>query len=77
VPIAFLSRHGASHEFAPHEVNSRANIAALRIIGVRTVIAFSAVGSLQEEIKPRDFVVPDQIIDRTKGGCCLGEMAMT
>ena len=46
---------------------SRANIAALRSIGVRTIIAFSAVGSLQEEIKPRDFVVPDQIIDRTKG----------
>ena len=67
VPIAFLSRHGASHEFAPHEVNFRANIAALRSIGVRTVVAFSAVGSLQEEIKPRDFVVPDQIIDRTKG----------
>jgi 5'-methylthioadenosine phosphorylase len=68
VPVAFLSRHGASHEFAPHEVNSRANIAALRSIGVRTIIAFSAVGSLQEHIKPRDFVVPDQIIDRTKGG---------
>jgi 5'-methylthioadenosine phosphorylase len=67
VPIAFLSRHGAHHEIAPHEVPSRANIAALRSIGVRTVIAFSAVGSLQEEIKPRDFVVPDQIIDRTKG----------
>jgi 5'-methylthioadenosine phosphorylase len=48
-------------------VPSRANIAALRSIGVRTVIAFSAVGSLREEIKPRDFVVPDQIIDRTKG----------
>ena len=67
VPIAFLSRHGLSHEIAPHEVPSRANIAALRSIGVRTVIAFSAVGSLQEEIKPRDFVVPDQVIDRTKG----------
>lgn len=67
VPIAFLSRHGASHEIAPHEVPSRANIAALRNIGVRTIIAFSAVGSLQEEIKPRDFVVPDQVIDRTKG----------
>lgn len=66
-PIAFLSRHGDSHEHAPHEVPSRANIAALRFLGVRTVIAFSAVGSLQEEIKPRDFVVPDQIIDRTKG----------
>ena len=46
---------------------NRANIAALRSIGVRTVIAFSAVGSLREEIKPRDFVVPDQVIDRTKG----------
>jgi purine nucleoside phosphorylase len=45
----------------------RANIAALRRIGVRTIIAFSAVGSLKEEIRPRDFVVPDQVIDRTKG----------
>jgi 5'-methylthioadenosine phosphorylase len=67
VPIAFLSRHGTYHQLAPHEVPSRANIAALRSIGVRAVIAFSAVGSLQEEIRPRDFVVPDQIIDRTKG----------
>lgn len=66
-PVAFLSRHGAHHEHAPHEVPSRANIAALRKIGVRTIIAFSAVGSLQERIRPRDFVVPDQIIDRTKG----------
>jgi 5'-methylthioadenosine phosphorylase len=66
-PVAFLSRHGAHHEFAPHEVPNRANIAALRSIGVRTIIAFSAVGSLQEEIRPRDFVVPDQVIDRTKG----------
>jgi len=67
VPIAFLSRHGNHHEFAPHEVPNRANISALRSIGVRTIIAFSAVGSLQEEIKPRDFVVPHQVIDRTKG----------
>ncbi|KAF2181023.1 S-methyl-5'-thioadenosine phosphorylase [Zopfia rhizophila CBS 207.26] len=67
IPIAFLSRHGLDHEFAPHEVKNRANIAALRHIGVRTIIAFSAVGSLLEEIRPRDFVVPDQIIDRTKG----------
>ncbi len=66
-PIAFLSRHGLHHELAPHEVPSRANVAALRSLGVRTIIAFSAVGSLQEEIRPRDFVVPDQIIDRTKG----------
>lgn len=67
VPIAFLARHGAHHQYAPHEVPARANIAALRHLGVRCVIAFSAVGSLQEEIKPMDFVVPDQIIDRTKG----------
>ena len=67
IPIAFVSRHGLHHEYAPHEVPNRANIAALRSLGVRTVIAFSAVGSLKEEIKPRDFLVPDQIIDRTKG----------
>ncbi|KAI9834084.1 MAG: hypothetical protein M1819_003369 [Sarea resinae] len=67
IPIAFLSRHGLHHELAPHEVPSRANIAALRSLGVRTVIAFSAVGSLQEDVRPRDFVVPDQVIDRTKG----------
>lgn len=66
-PIAFLARHGASHQLAPHEVPARANIAALRSLGVRSVIAFSAVGSLREEIRPTDFVVPDQIIDRTKG----------
>ncbi|KYK55133.1 hypothetical protein DCS_07095 [Drechmeria coniospora] len=67
VNVAFLARHGLHHQFAPHEVPNRANIAALRHIGVRCVIAFSAVGSLQEEIKPMDFVVPDQVIDRTKG----------
>ncbi|KAL4922473.1 nucleoside phosphorylase domain-containing protein [Aspergillus aurantiobrunneus] len=67
VAVAFLSRHGLHHQIAPHEVPARANIAALRSIGVRTIIAFSAVGSLQEEVKPRDFVVPDQVIDRTKG----------
>ncbi|RKF75455.1 S-methyl-5'-thioadenosine phosphorylase [Golovinomyces cichoracearum] len=65
--VAFLARHGIHHQFAPHEVPSRANIAALRYLGVRTIIAFSAVGSLQEEVRPRDFIVPDQIIDRTRG----------
>ncbi|KAK3402066.1 nucleoside phosphorylase domain-containing protein [Sordaria brevicollis] len=65
--VAFLARHGLYHQLAPHEVPARANIAALRSIGVRTIIAFSAVGSLREEIKPMDFVIPDQIIDRTKG----------
>ncbi|CCX07147.1 S-methyl-5'-thioadenosine phosphorylase [Pyronema domesticum] len=67
VPIAFLSRHGVHHELTPSEVPNLANISALRAIGVRTVLAFSAVGSLQEDIRPRDFVIPDQIIDRTKG----------
>ncbi|MCJ1404097.1 S-methyl-5-thioadenosine phosphorylase [Xylographa trunciseda] len=65
--VAFLSRHGLHHELAPHEVPSQANIAALRKLGVRCVVAFSAVGSLREEVKPRDFLIPDQVIDRTKG----------
>ena len=66
-PIAFLSRHGTHHEITPTLVPNLANIAALRSIGVRTILAFSAVGSLQEHISLRDFVVPDQVIDRTKG----------
>ncbi|KAF3925465.1 hypothetical protein ABW21_db0208137 [Orbilia brochopaga] len=65
--VAFIARHGVHHQYTPSEVPSRANIAALRSIGVRTIIAFSAVGSLREAIPPRDFVVPSQIIDRTKG----------
>ncbi|EFP80453.1 S-methyl-5-thioadenosine phosphorylase [Puccinia graminis f. sp. tritici] len=64
--VAFLARHGVSHQFTPSEVPSRANIAALKKIGCQVIIAFSAVGSLREEIKPRDIVVPSQIIDRTK-----------
>ncbi|KAL9105695.1 MAG: hypothetical protein Q9227_009179 [Pyrenula ochraceoflavens] len=67
IPIAFISRHGSNHELAPHEIPNRANIAALRSLGIRTIIAFSAAGSLQENVEPRDFVIPDQIIDRTKG----------
>ncbi len=63
---AFLPRHGKGHVHAPHQVNSRANIAALKMIGVEEILAFSAVGSLKEEIKPLDFVLPDQVIDRTK-----------
>ncbi|KAI2633451.1 methylthioadenosine phosphorylase [Xylaria nigripes] len=66
-PIAFLARHGEHHQYAPHEIPARANIAALRFLGVRCIVSFSAVGSLREEIKPMDFVVPDQVIDRTKG----------
>ncbi|CAG8599331.1 971_t:CDS:2 [Paraglomus occultum] len=65
--IAFLARHGEGHIYNPSEIPSRANIAALKYIGVQVIIAFSAVGSLREEIKPRDFVLPVQVIDRTKG----------
>ncbi len=63
---AFLPRHGRGHVHLPHEVNYRANIAALKMIGVEEIIAFSAVGSLKEAIRPLDFVLPDQVIDRTK-----------
>ncbi|OAQ25349.1 Methylthioadenosine phosphorylase [Linnemannia elongata AG-77] len=65
--IAFLARHGRGHYLTPSEVPARANIAALKALGVEAIIAFSAVGSLREELKPRDFVLPSQIIDRTKG----------
>lgn len=66
-PVAFLARHGVHHDLLPTDVPSRANMAALKKLGVKAIVAFSAVGSLQEEIKPRDFVVPTQAIDRTKG----------
>jgi len=65
--VAFLARHGRSHSINPSNVPARANIAALKSLGVKAIIAFSAVGSLREEIKPGDFIVPNQIIDRTKG----------
>jgi len=63
---AFLPRHGRGHKYPPHQLNYRANIAALKMIGVEEIVAFSAVGSLKEEIAPLDFVLPSQIIDRTK-----------
>lgn len=65
-PVAFLPRHGRGHRLLPTEVNSRANIAALKQIGVEQLLAFSAVGSLKEALAPLDFVVPRQIIDRTR-----------
>ncbi|KAG2064590.1 Methylthioadenosine phosphorylase [Suillus decipiens] len=65
--IAFLARHGQHHSIAPSAVPSRANIAALKSLGVRVILAFSAVGSLREEIAPGSFAIPTQIIDRTKG----------
>ncbi len=66
VPVAFLPRHGKGHRVNPTFVNSRANMFLLKSIGVKFIISISAVGSLKEEIAPRDFVIPDQIIDRTK-----------
>jgi 5'-methylthioadenosine phosphorylase len=65
--IAFLPRHGKGHFISPSEIPNTANICALKNLGVEEIIAFSAVGSLREEIAPMDFVLPNQIIDRTKG----------
>jgi len=66
VCIAFLSRHGGGHRISPAEINYRANIYALKSLGVRRVISVSAVGSMKESIKPGDIVLPDQFIDLTK-----------
>ena len=63
--LIFLPRHGKSHRIPPHRVNYRANIWAMRSLGVRWLISVSAVGSLQEHLRPRDMVVPNQFIDRT------------
>jgi 5'-methylthioadenosine phosphorylase len=63
----FLARHGIGHHFTPSEVNYRANIFALKKLGVDTIISISAVGSLQEKFAPRQFVLVDQFIDWTKG----------
>jgi 5'-methylthioadenosine phosphorylase len=65
--MAFLPRHGRGHRITPSEINYRANIWALKSLGVDSVISVSAVGSMKEEIVPGDLVVPDQFIDRTKG----------
>ncbi len=63
--IAFLARHGKKHQFPPHQVPYRANLYALKKLGCERVIAPCAVGSLKTRIKPGDFVIPDQFIDRT------------
>lgn len=65
--VAFLARHGQGHRFAPHRVNYRANLWALRSLGVRQVLAPCAVGSLRPEHGPGTLVVPDQVVDRTWG----------
>ncbi|MBI2917014.1 MAG: S-methyl-5'-thioadenosine phosphorylase [Chloroflexi bacterium] len=66
VGVAFLPRHGKGHRILPTEVPQEANIYALKSLGVEFIVSVNAVGSLQEEIHPRDLVIPDQVIDRTK-----------
>lgn len=66
-PVAFLARHGRNHTLLPSELPFRANIYAMKSLGVEYLISASAVGSLQAEAKPLDMVLPDQFIDRTKG----------
>src|SRR3954451_23435828 len=65
--VAFLARHGAGHRILPSELNFRANIFGMKMLGVEYILSASAVGSLKEEYKPLDIVIPDQFIDRTKG----------
>lgn len=65
-PVAFLARHGRNHHLLPTELPFRANIYAMKKLGVEYIISASAVGSLKEEVKPLDLVVPDQFIDRTR-----------
>jgi 5'-methylthioadenosine phosphorylase len=64
--VAFLARHGRSHRILPGEINYRANIYAMKALGVERILSASAVGSMKEGIHPRDVVVPDQFIDRTQ-----------
>jgi 5'-methylthioadenosine phosphorylase len=64
--VAFLARHGRGHRFLPTEINYRANIHAMKQLGVERIVSVSAVGSLQEDLKPLDFLIPDQFYDRTR-----------
>jgi 5'-methylthioadenosine phosphorylase len=65
--VAFLARHGRGHRLLPGEINYRANIYAMKLLGVERIISVSAVGSLKEDLRPGEFLVPDQFFDRTKG----------
>jgi len=65
--VAFLARHGRGHRFSPSDINYRANICALKMLGVERVISASAVGSLRDDLPPLDFLIPDQFFDRTRG----------
>jgi 5'-methylthioadenosine phosphorylase len=64
--VAFLARHGRGHRILPSEINFRANVYAMKLLGVERIISVSAVGSLQEDLRPGEFVVPDQFFDRTR-----------
>lgn len=65
--VAFLARHGRGHRISPSELNFRANIYGMKQLGVERIVSLSAVGSLKEEHRPLDFVIPDQFFDRTRG----------
>ena len=65
--VAFLARHGLGHRLMPSELNFRANIFGFKTLGVEYILSASAVGSLKEEYKPLDLVIPDQFVDRTRG----------
>jgi 5'-methylthioadenosine phosphorylase len=65
--VAFLARHGQGHRLLPSELNFRANIYALKVLGAQWILSASAVGSLREDYRPLDLVVPDQFFDRTRG----------
>lgn len=64
--VTFLARHGRGHRILPSEINYRANIYAMKLLGVERIISVSAVGSLKEDLRPGEFLVPDQFFDRTK-----------
>lgn len=65
--VAFLPRHGRGHRLMPSELNFRANIYAMKMLGVERILSVSAVGSLKEDLRPLDIVLPDQFLDRTRG----------
>jgi len=65
--VAFLARHGRGHRLSPSEINYRANIYAMKTLGVERILSVSAVGSLREDLHPLEFLIPDQFFDRTRG----------
>src|SRR5947209_17583307 len=65
--VAFLARHARGHRISPSELNYRANIYGMKTLGVERILSLSAVGSLKEEHRPLDFLIPDQFFDRTRG----------